>query len=382
MNVCVIRNAEAKSNSDIIRSIDAFTTLDMNPVLLTRSRKKRSNNKKIIITEMTYKKSNIQNHEIQLESEMDTGINNIFKLFKYQCIVLMWLFRNRNLYSVVHSYDLDSGLPTLLICFILKKPYVYHISDFYVESRGGIPTSIKKMIRGIEYLVINNANTTIICTEERKEQINGSKPKQLYVIHNSPVNNSNYNIENNNNILKIVYVGGLINVRFIKPVLEVISKKEEYILEIAGIGPLSDLAKKYSEEFVNINYLGEVSYEKALELYKNSDIMFAIYDPAVPNHKYSAPNKVYEAMMLGKPIIVARETGVDKIVEKEKMGFIIEYSKNEFEKILDYISNNKKILDRTSLNSKNAYEKYSWEKMKEKYKEIYAPFMGSYLHEK
>ena len=53
-----------------------------------------------------------------------------------------------------------------------------------------------------------------------------------------------------------------------------------------------------------------IDYESALELYAKCDLMFALYDPAIPNHRYSAPNKVYEAMLLGKPIIVAEGTGV------------------------------------------------------------------------
>ena len=43
-----------------------------------------------------------------------------------------------------------------------------------------------------------------------------------------------------------------------------------------------------------------------------------MYDPNVPNHRYSAPNKFYEALALGKPIVVAKGTGID--VEVERLG--------------------------------------------------------------
>ena len=94
---------------------------------------------------------------------------------------------------------------------------------------------------------------------------------------------------------------------------------------------VEDVAGRYS----NIDYLGRVSYQEALRLYSACDLMFAVYDPAVPNHRYSAPNKVYEAMMLGKPLIVAKNTGFDVLIEKEGIGLSIEYSQQAFQQALD-----------------------------------------------
>jgi glycosyltransferase involved in cell wall biosynthesis len=137
------------------------------------------------------------------------------------------------------------------------------------------------------------------------------------------------------------------------------------------MGNLSDYAKLASEEHKNINYYGMINYEEALNVYSKSDIMYAIYDPSVPNHRYSAPNKVYEAMMHGKPIVVAKDTSVDDIVRKDNMGFIIEYDKNDFESVLYQISNNPSILKEYCRNAYEAYEKYSWEEMKKRIINIY-----------
>lgn len=376
MTVCVIRNAEAEANSDIIRSIDAFDYLGMNLLLLTRTRDTKLSSNKVLCKKIKYKGKLIDNYEIQMRSEMDKGLKNLFKLVKYQIKVIYWLIRNHNNFDVVHSYDLDAGLPTLIACRLIKKPYVYHISDFFVESRSGIPLKLKNWVRKLEFTVINGSQATIICTEERKEQIKGSKPKALYVIHNSPVDFEcqNVDVKIKSEKIRLIYVGGLINVRFISELLECISKDENYELVLAGIGPLSSLAESYSKQFSNIEFLGKVSYEEAMQIYSSADIMFAIYDPTVPNHKFSAPNKVYEAMMLGKPIIVARDSGVDKIVSRENIGFVINYSKDDFKSILKTIVDNPSQLELYSKNSKNAYEKYSWEAMKEKYKEIYSKF--------
>ena len=58
--------------------------------------------------------------------------------------------------------------------------------------------------------------------------------------------------------------------------------------------------------------------------------MLATYDPSVENYRYAAPNKFYESLMLGKPVIMARGTGMSEIVEDNAIGELIEYSKEGF----------------------------------------------------
>ena len=58
--------------------------------------------------------------------------------------------------------------------------------------------------------------------------------------------------------------------------------------------------------FLQIGY-GKLQYSQTLALESQCDIRVATYDPSIRNHKYSAPNKFYESLMLGKPIIMAKD---------------------------------------------------------------------------
>lgn len=292
----------------------------------------------------------------------------------------MWFIKNRDKYDIIHAFDLDTGLPALLSCMLTKKRYNYHIADFYVDSRGGIPQVLKKFIRRIEYSVINRADTTVICTEKRAIQIEGSKPNNLVVVHNTPsisrelINKyieEKKNDEESRREVVFTYVGALSEDRFIRIAIDVIKRYPMITLNLAGMGILSDYVKEAAREYSNINYYGIIDYDKALRLYSKTDFMFATYNPIVPNHKYCAPNKVYEAMALGKPIIVARGTGIDRIVSENRMGVVIEYSEEAFEKIILKIEEGKLDIKFLSYNSKNTYQKYSWEEMKKRIAKIY-----------
>lgn len=379
MKVCITRNAEARTNAAISRIVNALEDRGNDICLLTRSRYSKRLGK---VQKSNYKTMNNEfaNYEIGLKSQVGKGISNIYQLIIFQAIQFVWLLNNKDKYDIIHAFDLDSGLPSLMVSKILKKKIVYHIADFYVDSRGGIPSSLRKLIRRLEFSIINSADITIICTEDRLKQIEGSKPKKIEVIHNTPVvseglikqiNEQKDYIKKGKKKLQFTYVGGLSENRFIISFIEVVKKYPSVKLNIAGMGKLEKYVEKSSEIYGNINYLGRIDYNNALKLYLDTEVMFAIYDPKVPNHKFSAPNKVYEAMMLGKPIIVAKGTGVDKIVVDNNMGIAIDYSQESFEKTLNFITDNPDIVLEWSKNSSMAYKKYSWDEMMNRIRNIY-----------
>ena len=83
--------------------------------------------------------------------------------------------------DIIHSCDLDTALPARLISKFFKKKMVYDIFDYYIDSHY-VPNKMKKIVENTEIYIINEADLTIICTEERREQIKKAKPSTLYFI--------------------------------------------------------------------------------------------------------------------------------------------------------------------------------------------------------
>ena len=100
--------------------------------------------------------------------------------------------------------------------------------------------------------------------------------------------------------------------------------------------------------------------------------MFAIYDPRVTNHRYASPNKLYEAMMLGKPIIVCENTGIDELIKKKKIGEVIEFSEEGFADGINRIIERKEEWPKIEKEMKRLFEnEYSWEIMEERLIDLY-----------
>lgn len=369
MKITILRNALLEKNAGLYRIITAL--IDENEIsVISRNREKTSKAK---IEKRTIENKIFNHIEIIYESKMGSGIKNLSNLINYQFKLFKLLKRNKRNVDVIHSFDLDTGLPTLIFSKIFQKKYVYHIADFYIDSRRGIPTFFKLILKKLEFLVINNAENVIICTEQRMDQIKGSNPKKLDVVHNTPVipNINNIEIDIDDKKLKITYIGTLTENRFIKELITTVQKNKEIYLTIGGMGPLEEWVNQNSKSFENINFIGKVDYEKSFEIYSKTDLIVALYDPNTPNHKFSAPNKIYESMALKKPIIVAENSGVDIMVKEYSLGYVCKYNSSSFENLISHLANQKEDLLEKSSNASKTYSLFSWEIMKGRIQDIY-----------
>lgn len=306
-----------------------------------------------------------------LKADYGSGLKNLFKMLRFEIWLYKTLKKERNNYDIIHSCDLDTGIVANMIAKKYNKKLVYDIFDYYVDCHN-LPNVLRGVIEKQEIKVINNADTTIICGEWRKEQIGKSNPKNLLIIHNSPdidmekIEKSETVVKSNSNKIKVAYVGVLQDDRLLKEVAEELKNNKDIELHIGGFGKYEQYFEELSKENDNIFFYGSMKYDDVLKLESECDVLFATYNPEIKNHKYSAPNKVYEAMALSKPIIVCNGTGIDKFVLKNNLGIAVDYDATSF---LDGLRN-------LNCNCKNESqklfsEKYSWNKMEKLIEQIY-----------
>lgn len=86
------------------------------------------------------------------------------------------------------------------------------------------------------------------------------------------------------------------------------------------------IAPKYDEAQLpkgdNVFYHGRFSNPDDLPtIYSRVDVLLATYDTDEENVKYAEPNKIYEAIYFRKPIIVSRDTFLERKSERLGIGF-------------------------------------------------------------
>ena len=314
--------------------------------------------------------SRIRVIRIGCKASFGEGLKNIIPYLKFQFGMRKWLIKHREEYDLIHACDFDTANFTLSIARHYNKLFIFDIFDFLC---GDPKNLLQRIVKKRQLGIINHSDATIICNEERKVQIKGSTPKQLAVIHNSPpeivLDDNSVSLPGE---VKIVYVGILSDNRLLKEEVEVFKKHRDWFFYVGGFGLHKDFFESTSKEYDNIVFMGKLPYEDTLKLERTADILLAVYDPAIENHRFAAPNKFYEGLMLGKPLVMVKNTGMSSEVENNKVGVLIDYSAKGFEDGIQSLLERRNEWPEMKTKMINLYkEKYSWSEMRNRLRDLY-----------
>lgn len=88
------------------------------------------------------------------------------------------------------------------------------------------------------------------------------------------------------------------------------------------------IADEVSEKFCrmpNVSFHGVVDQQESLRIMASCDIVYCFYNPEIPNNRNASPNKVYEAICLGKKCVINEEARVSEWVNANQFGYVCRY---------------------------------------------------------
>jgi glycosyltransferase involved in cell wall biosynthesis len=372
MKVVMIRSNPVNPDSRVEKEVNSLIKSGVTVKILAWDRSRRGKTEK---STLKLASGVVDIYRICIPALFGAGFKkNLIPLILFQVKIVHWLLKHKSEYDVVHACDFDTAFTSNIIARWLRKKFIYDIFDYYVDSFH-VPNFIKSRIERLDHSVINSANAVILCSEQRVVQISGASPKRLEFIHNTPqsIPQSNFDLPPRvNNKLKIVYVGILSKGRFLKEISNFIINNSHVELHIGGFGEYSQYFQELAGDYENIYFYGKIPYEQTILLEKSCDIITAIYDPDVKNHYYAAPNKFYEALMLGKPVIMVKNTGMSDLVSKYDIGEVIDFNIESFRQAIKNLESRRYEWEDMSRRMRKIYvEKYSWTEMERRLTELY-----------
>ncbi|MGN4126679.1 glycosyltransferase [Lysinibacillus sphaericus] len=299
------------------------------------------------------------------------GIITILNKILFILKVILFLFKNGQQYKVVHAIDFDLALPVYIAKQLnpkLKYELIYDIADFVETFHSPIPKFIRSLIKNLSERIMSHSKIVIIPDENRLINIPKELQDKTIVINNSidpPHKIEDYQVNINGDTLNVFYYGALSKDRGI----EILLKQKNVSLWFAGKGELQEEIVACANTYDNIHYLGYLELEQILSVASQMDIMYMVYDPSYQHNQIASPNKLYEALYLGKPCIVAENTSIDLFVEKYGIGYITKFDEESLKNIIESIS--KEELKLKGNNAKFIYPVFSWGASKQKLIEIY-----------
>lgn len=276
----------------------------------------------------------------RLSAIIGGGILNIVSLIRWNLFLFIQLFRSRKSIVVVHAIDFDTMLPALVFCKLFKKRFIFDVYDKYTDTRG-FSGVVARIIDWLENIGCGQADLLLLPDECRIKQMGIKHERNLLIIENVPVFSGQPTaIEiGAEGKLKLAYVGTLEpENRGIEDLMMAVSRRPNVSLEIAGVGPVSELCEEFSRKFENINFHGPVTPEEAMVIMGESHIIVGMYYLTVPNHKFAAPNKYYEHLALGRPLLTTKGTPPGEKVTELGSGWAISEGEASIAQFLEKVS--------------------------------------------
>jgi len=294
--------------------------------------------------------------------------------------VLIWmvwsitrLLRHRP--ATVIASDFDALLPSLFY-FLLRKPrLIYNPHDFYADNlRHPTPNLLTVIVRTLERRYVGRADALILPDVSRLRQYPDSRlPSHFVEIVNSPNDLFVDKIPDASKKLtvdgiSVFYAGQLDKTRGLMQLMNVVKREDGIHLILAGHGVHEDQLIQLARTCRNITFVGKIGHSDVMSLTQQCDVVFAMYDPRIPNNVYASPNKLFEAMACGKPILVNDGTRLAELVRTHECGIVLEYGNEEvLSAALRKLRDNRILRDGLGDNGKKAFESnYVWRIMEDR----------------
>ena len=278
----------------------------------------------------------------------------------YQVWVLLNLLIHKP--DVVHACDLDGAMPSYILKLILRRKMVFDVFDRY-GWWSTLYLKIKKiypLVKLFEETVARNSDWLITVSRGELETFR-LLPKCWAVVPNYPMN---FKITKNecssklNDHFKVVFAGSISPNYGLLDLCEVVKDLEHVRLILSGRMLSQELLQRVLL-LPNVEYIGLLPHKEALELQAAADVIPVLIDPALPKFHTVNPNKLFEAMMLGIPVITNVLT--DEVTDIG-CGIVVHYGcVNEIREAILYLKNNPKIRMEMGSKGRVAFEhKYNW----------------------
>lgn len=344
MNIQVVKNSPVHNHVRVQKFIEYFNenTYDVEFICWLRNAKDKDPN----------------NKEYYLLSGGGSANWKLAIYYPIWMIKLFWyfVFKKHDENTVVFVTDFDSAFPIYLASVINRSiKYIYDIHDDFA-LRYHFPSYIKSFVSYLDYLVKSKSECFIHVDESRVRE----KDENYKIIYNSPADYYHKIFEKQIIKERVFVVSGLLlETRGVNSIYNFASKNPLVKFIVAG-NPIDDISKRLIK-LSNVQFVGYLKQADLFSLIKNSAGIFSLYDPALEINRLAASNKLYDAMMLGVPVIVNKGILAESFVAENNVGFVVNY---EYDSSWDILSNvDFDEIQNIGMNGRRIYEnKYSYEK--------------------
>lgn len=285
----------------------------------------------------------------------------------YLLRLFFWLFKTKRKFSAIymrHSLGAIAFYPLFFLIFRNKKK-ILELNSF--SSMGSISFYFER--KSLYFF-----DSIIVVSKQLEKKIPKYFLSKTIVITNG-VDLNRFKVKSTNQELnqdsKIIFgfIGSIKKYYGIEKLLDMFSKldMQNYILAIAGNGPLLKKLQQSYSRFQNIKFYGEIEFDNVPNFLSTCSILVYPGDNFI---NFQSPIKIYEYLAAGKPILGANVNSLDEIINTHhrKAGLIFDHNNfNDFKKKASILAESIRLRNELGSNALSIANQHSW---KNKVKEI------------
>lgn len=291
--------------------------------------------------------------------------------------------------DLYHFHDPELLPVGVLLKRLTGAPVVYDAHENYamqLGSRGWMPELLKPVVPPIvgkvESLAVRTLDAVVCATEGiasifpavRTITINNYP---LLDLSNQSLPVASYRADNK----QVIFTGGWANHRGAYQLVAAMGHVKSEGIRLNIFGPchdpfVSEMAKELPG-YKYVDYPGIVPYKQLYEHMRTSAIGLVCYQPGF-DHENSQPNKLFEYMSAGIPVIASYFPGWCEVVEGNFCGLTVDPSNpTEIAQAIDKLILNPKMRQEMGNNGRNAVlSNYNWKPEGKKLVELYRDLLN------
>jgi len=307
---------------------------------------------------------------------------NGFLFYKfYNLRLVFWILFHK--YDILVANDLDTLLPNFLVSKLKGLPLVYDSHEYFtgvpeVQNRPFVKWVWKTIERAI-FPHLDHVTTVTDSVAAQYEEEYGIKPA---VLRNCSRTSSGIRAYSHQELgisddhLILVFQGGGINIdKGGEELIEAVNITENVSLLVVGSGDvLPDLKQKASELNLSdrVKFIPKVPWEELMRYTRSADAGMSLEKDTNLNYRFSLPNKLFDYISAGIPVITGSLPEIKKVVEENGCGIIIsEITPEEISKAITKLKNDHDLLNKLKQNAVRASEALNWENESKKVIKFY-----------
>ena len=296
----------------------------------------------------------------------------VFFYAEYSIRLFFLLIKNKS--DLFFANDLDTLLPNFLVSKVRKQKLMYDTHEYFTAVPELIHRPLVRSIwLRIEKWIFPKLNTIITVSDSIANKYEELYGKKVLVIRNIPLateigklkSRTDLGIPEGKKI--ILYQGAGINIdRGLEEAIEAMQYVENAVLLIVGGGdiliPLKEKVK-HSGLAERILFAGKFSPEELKTITPLADIGLSLDKGSNSNYRFSLPNKLFDYIHAGVPVLASEVDEVKKLVSQFNTGTFIRNHdpKHIADKMIGMLGDEVQ-LRKWKLNCQYAAKELSWDK--------------------